>query len=249
LLAIAEVAGDEWKLAAWKAARMIEAVADSFDASIGVQLLQAIKAAFDARGVDRLTSAGLIQDLTGDPTAPWATYNKGKPVSERQVAKLLAPYGIRPKVVRLPDGSTPRGYRVEWFTEAFDRFCTLSSSPTPEFIRNTATDLFSKDFSQFSSATDGRDVADKKDEKLNEINACCGVADEKGGPAANGALSRATRSQLASLARAHADDIRRGTEVDLGAVEALVRGRVEAAGVDPEQVETEVAAVMRLVFQ
>src|SRR5262249_14817605 len=39
------------------------AVADTFDPSIGVELLRAIKVAFEARGMDRITSAGLITDI------------------------------------------------------------------------------------------------------------------------------------------------------------------------------------------
>src|SRR5262245_60975903 len=94
LLAIAEACGSEWKTAAWKAALAIEAVADTFDPSIGVELLRAIKAIFEAqasapRNRDRITSAQLIEALVADKTAPWATYNKGKDISERQVAGLL----------------------------------------------------------------------------------------------------------------------------------------------------------------
>src|SRR5262249_58055478 len=85
LLAIAESGGGEWKKTGWKAALAIEAVADTFDPSIGVELLRAIKAVFDARGKqlqnknkDRITSADLITELLADETAPWATYNRGK---------------------------------------------------------------------------------------------------------------------------------------------------------------------------
>src|SRR5262249_53927701 len=185
LLAIAEAGGSDWKTAGWKAALAIEAVADTFDPSIGVELLRAIKAAFEARGVDRITSAGLITDLTADETAPWATYNKGKPISQRQVAGLLKSYGIKPKVIRLDDGSTPRGYLLEWFTDVFERFCTSSGTQPPISSATSATDLFSQDFSQFSSATSASLVADKKDEKSAEINDVADVADKNGGRAEN----------------------------------------------------------------
>ena len=110
LLAIAEAAGGDWKTAAWNAARAIEAVADTFDPSIGVELLQAIKAAFEARAKeprnkDRITAPGLITDLVADETARWATYNKGKPISQAQVKNLLKPYGIKPKTIRWDDGT------------------------------------------------------------------------------------------------------------------------------------------------
>jgi hypothetical protein len=130
LLAVAEAGGGEWKKEGWKAALAIEAIAATFDPSIGVQLLVAIKGAFAARGKDRITSAGLITDLVADETAPWATYNKGKPISQRQVAKLLDGYGIKPKTIRLDDGSFPKGYLLECFIDAFTRFC---SRPNPGF--------------------------------------------------------------------------------------------------------------------
>ena len=130
LLAIAEACGGEWKTAAWAAARAIEAVADTFDPSIGVELLRAIKAAFAARAADRIKSADLLNELVADATAPWATYNKGKQISERQVAGLLKPYGIKPKTIRLDDG-TAKGYLLEWFTDVFARYCASSTEEPP----------------------------------------------------------------------------------------------------------------------
>jgi hypothetical protein len=135
LLAIAEACGGEWKTAAWAAALAIEAVADTFDPSIGVELLRAIKAAFAPRGTDRIKSVDLLNELVADTTAPWATYNKGKPISERQVAGLLKPYGIKPKTIRLDDGAykgtTAKGYLLEWFTDVFARYCASSTEEPP----------------------------------------------------------------------------------------------------------------------
>src|SRR5262249_7185208 len=76
----------------------------------------------------------------------------------------------KPKVIRLDDGNTPRGYLLEWFVDVFDRFCTPSSARDPNLSATSATDLFSQDFSQFSSATSPLDVADKNDEKSSDIN-------------------------------------------------------------------------------
>src|SRR5262249_20828006 len=132
LLAIAEAGGSEWKTAAWKAAKVIEAVADTFDPSIGVQLLWAIKAAFKARENDtknkgRITTPDLNAELVADETARWATYNRGKPITQAQVKNLLKPYGIKPKTIRWEnaDGtvSFPKGYQLEWFTDPFERLC------------------------------------------------------------------------------------------------------------------------------
>ena len=56
-------------------------------------------------------------------------------------------------------------------------------STIPGSIRHTATDLFSQDFSPFSSATGPIDVADKNGEKPFDFNGCGAVAAEKPGEA------------------------------------------------------------------
>src|SRR5262249_9856940 len=104
-------------------------------------------------------------------------------ISQRQVAGLLKPYGIKPKVIRLDDGSTPRGYLLEWFTDVFDRFCTASNAQPPSSSATSATDLFSHDFSPMSSATSLFDVADKNDKKPSDINDVADVADKNRGEA------------------------------------------------------------------
>jgi hypothetical protein len=147
-----------------------------------VQLLGAIKGAFEARGKDRIISAGLVIDLVADETAPWATYNKGKPISQRQVANLLKAYGIKPKVIKLDDGSTARGYLLEWFTDVFSRFYASDGASPPSPSVTNVTDLFSKDFSQFSSVTGENEVTDRKDGKAFENNEVTEVTDRNRGP-------------------------------------------------------------------
>jgi Protein of unknown function (DUF3631) len=178
LLAIAEAAGGDWKKAGWKAALALEAVADTFDPSVGIELLRAIKGAFEARETDRITSAGLISDLVADETAPWATYNKGRSISQRQVASLLKPYEIKPKTIRLDDGGTAKGFMLAWFTDAFGRFCSPYSAKTRGSIRHAVTDLFSQEFSPFSSVTDPIDETDKNDEKHFNNNDVTNVTDQ-----------------------------------------------------------------------
>ena len=265
LLAIAEAGGGDWKKAAWKAALAIEAVADTFDPSIGVELLRAIKAAFDAREAskdaitlankDRITSADLFSELTADETAPWATYNKGKPISQRQVAGLLKPYGIKPRTIKLktipptPEGTTAKGYLLEWFADVFSRFHTPSSPQTPNSSVTAVTSLFSHDFHPSPHPSSGDDGDGRKPCNNNEVTAVTGKNGSEARKTYTG-LSSATRRQLADYARAHADSLRQGgAEIDLGAIEAFVRERVMHAGVDPEQVEPEVATITEMLFQ
>lgn len=51
----------------------------------------------------------------------WATHNRGKPITPRQLAKLLSGYGIKPKTVRFGN-STPKGYERSQFDDAFARY-------------------------------------------------------------------------------------------------------------------------------
>jgi hypothetical protein len=87
---------------------------------------------------------------------------------------------------------------LEWFADAFNRFCTSSSAPDPDSIRNTATDLFSKDFSPFPSATSQNDVADKNDEKPFDINHVADVADKNRGGAEKKGIAPASTTKLKS---------------------------------------------------
>jgi hypothetical protein len=187
LLAVAEAGGGDWEKDGWKAALAIEALAAALDPSIGVQLLGAIKGAFEARGTDRITSAGLINDLIADETAPWATYNKGKPISQRQVANLLKAYGIKPKTIRLDDGSFPKGYLLEWFTDVFSRFYGADGAPTSETSFHTSTDLFSQDFSTSTSTSTDPHVEVRKPFENNDVDMWKPKSECPGGFACDGA--------------------------------------------------------------
>ena len=122
LLAIADLAGGEWPDLARGAALALSSDADATDGTIGVQLLAAIRDIFQQRKVDSLASAVLVNDLTQDPAGLWFEYGRrGEPITAKQVASLLEPYEIHPDVVR--DGTrTYRGYKREWFKDAFERY-------------------------------------------------------------------------------------------------------------------------------
>src|SRR5262249_10896264 len=110
LLAISEACG--WKEAGLRAALAIEMVADTFDPSTACRLVQANKESLEHRRTDRISSATLVSDLITDETGPWATWNRGKPISQRQIAGLLKPFFVEPKSIKLEPGSdkTAKGY-------------------------------------------------------------------------------------------------------------------------------------------
>lgn len=132
LFAIAECAGPEWVEHASTAALALSA--SKPDANVGSEILADIKDAFDSQVVSRISTADLLAALIADPDAPWATYNNGRPLSSRQLNRLLEPYGIHSKTVRFGI-STPKGFEINQFDDAFARYLpatTMAESPADD---------------------------------------------------------------------------------------------------------------------
>lgn len=128
LLAIADVAGGPWPTLARQAALKLSG-AESPTMSAGTELLADIQHVFDARKVERITTADLIAALCEDDEASWATYNRGKPLSPRQLAKRLGGYGVSSKNLKISYGDVKKGFERSQFEEAFARYLTSSHPP------------------------------------------------------------------------------------------------------------------------
>jgi len=130
LFAIADLAGPEWAENARYAAVKLCTEREVEDDSIGVRLLADISMVFAAEGVDRLSSKGLLAALVEIDESPWGTYRHDeRPVTAAQLSGLLRTFEIRSRTVRLSDGSTPKGYLLEQFEDAFARYLP---SETPQ---------------------------------------------------------------------------------------------------------------------
>jgi Protein of unknown function (DUF3631) len=68
----------------------------------------------------------LIEALCADPERPWATFNHGKAMTQRQLSTRLRSFGIVSSSVRF-QGGTLRGYKLEQFAEVFGRYIPSSS--------------------------------------------------------------------------------------------------------------------------
>jgi len=94
-------------------------------------LLKDIKAIFHARETSRLSSEVIVDDLRALEDRPWDEYGKArKPITKNKLADLLKPFGIRPGKVRI-GSSTPNGYRLEQFRDAFERYLRARDGETP----------------------------------------------------------------------------------------------------------------------
>lgn len=121
LLSIADVAGGEWPALARAAAVALHGVEEE-SPSIGVELLRDIEAAFKGCRTDRLATTELLNILNHDEEAPWATWNRGKPMGSHQLARRLSDFGIKSKTIRLPNDGQLKGYLSADFTDAFARY-------------------------------------------------------------------------------------------------------------------------------
>jgi putative DNA primase/helicase len=132
LLAIASCASPDWLERATVAALKMS-IASEVQASTGNDLLADIREVLAKWEKPTIKSADLIDQLIQDEDLGWSTYNRGKPFTPRQLAKLLGVYGIKPRTVRQPktalepNGSTPKGYEVADFKDAFDRYLKVSA--------------------------------------------------------------------------------------------------------------------------
>jgi putative DNA primase/helicase len=131
LLAIADVAGGSWPGMARQAALTISRGREG-NLMLGAELLVDIRSVFEEKRAERISTADLIAALIEDDEGPWATYNRGRPISPRQISKRLRDYGIASKNIRV-DYAVTKGFEYSQFQDAFLRYL-----PPPEIIRYAA---------------------------------------------------------------------------------------------------------------
>jgi putative DNA primase/helicase len=119
LLAIADLAGGTWPKEARRAACLLSG--EEQDGDIGVELLRDIRSAFGDGDVIR--SSDLVAQLTADPERPWAEWKHGRPLTQKQLAGLLAPFHIISLTVHPPGQPDGKGYRRIDFEEAWAAYC------------------------------------------------------------------------------------------------------------------------------
>jgi len=122
LLAIADLVGGVWPERARVAALTLSGGEDAEGDSVRVQLLADIQDVFEHRGADRISSDDLTNELITLEDRPWAEYSRGKPLTKARLSRLLRPFRVVSKSIRLPDGRTPKGYLVDQFNDAFSRY-------------------------------------------------------------------------------------------------------------------------------
>ncbi|WP_406867596.1 DUF3631 domain-containing protein [Paraburkholderia fungorum] len=143
LRAVGILAGQRWTEIADKLAVMFSSQIDE-DPSVGGELLRDIGIALTETGKTQITSAALIQALSGDSEKRWANYNGyGRAITDRQIAKLLRPYGVRSKAVT--PGDRRRGYRLEDLQPAIEAYAARGDEPEPDLLGPLLADMDAMD--------------------------------------------------------------------------------------------------------
>jgi putative DNA primase/helicase len=134
LLAIAMTAGGDWLRIGCTASLKLSG-GERESQTTGIELLSDIREIFADR--DKVSTADLIMLLCNDEEKPWVTFNQGKPITPRQVARRLREYGIHSHTIR--NGvDTAKGYIIDQFTESFSRY--LSCTPEISVTTSQAND-------------------------------------------------------------------------------------------------------------
>ena len=123
-LAIADLAGGDWPKLARRAA--IRLARERREPSVGIRGLEMFRVLFATHGTE-ITSADVQRWFAADQDDEWAEFNgPGRPITKRQIALLIADYGINPGVIHPRGSKADRGYKEEWFADAFARYLKLT---------------------------------------------------------------------------------------------------------------------------
>jgi putative DNA primase/helicase len=200
---------------------------------------------------DEIPSSTLAEGLAAIEGRPWAEYGRGgKPITPNKLALVLKRAEVAPDYIG-PKTNRCRGYTLNQFQDAFERMLapekgTSKCAPyaPPDSMGTSST------FQSVHPETGAHPEKSQKPPENGQVHRVHSSESLFQGEALATTLSRGTREQLASLARTRADSLRQGAaDLNLDAIEAFVRERVEAAVDDPDQIEPEVATIMDMLFQ
>lgn len=171
LFAIAEVVGGSWP-GKVKAA-MTKLVALTDDDVTGAKLLIDIRDIFELTGNDRIFSNDLVDELKALTESPWGDWSRGKGLSANGMGRLLKPFGIKSKNVRIEEEQY-KGYTLDSFQDAFNRYIPRDLSVPPSQCN---------DFKNLDENPSVPSIIDETDEKhgkqLNLLDWDSGTAEKQ----------------------------------------------------------------------
>jgi hypothetical protein len=170
LLAVADAAGGDWPERARVAAVALVADAKGSTPSLGVRLLTDLKRIFG--NSDVLPTDALLSELHAIDESPWGDI-KGKPLDARGLSKLLKPYEVAPKNVRIGNTIT-KGYRRSDLYDPWSRYVVSVSHKESATSATSATGAHLNN----SVLTQLHIVTDENELQATDDAGCDGVTGE-----------------------------------------------------------------------
>jgi hypothetical protein len=132
LLAVADSAGQEWSGRGRRALlRLFEVqAADEATKEIGVLLLADLRDLFTERDAQWMPSQEIVAVLGRMEDRPWSDWKANKSITKSQLARVLCPFKVKPKLYRLPGGDPLRGYSADSFAAVWGRYLPATSPLT-----------------------------------------------------------------------------------------------------------------------
>jgi Protein of unknown function (DUF3631)/VirE N-terminal domain len=141
LFAVAEVVGGNWPQRCADAFTKLNSAASKAETDgLKEMLLADIQGLFKT---DRMFSRELIECLSEITERPWPEVCRGKPITERWLARNLGLFGIHPKQLRIGEDNG-RGYELADLVEAFERYLPNPASPSVTPLQIEGKEPFSK---------------------------------------------------------------------------------------------------------
>jgi Protein of unknown function (DUF3631) len=194
LLYIADLLGGTWPERGRQAALGISGLAVSTEQIAGIELLADLQRFFqdkfkpDAAGKlpePKAATERILGFLTDDAERPWATWRRGKPLDAKGLARLLNPFDVKSKNLKMKregtnDEYVVRGYRGD-DPNLIDAWASYPSSrETPDSPATAATSRQSRIVTpQNSPATEGSGSGTENGNSPNDSASVAAVAGEQ----------------------------------------------------------------------
>jgi len=175
LRSIAEAIGGDWPEQAKLAAVTISGESTDTE-TVGVQLLADIYEIFGTENKEKIPSKDLCEYLKDLEERPWATWSKGFPISQNQLARKLKGFGISSKDIRQPDDKVVRGYDKDNFLEAWERYCVSRPQNPVSKCYGATTRMDTGQTPVFQGATEESCSTSENGTLANAGTACSTVA-------------------------------------------------------------------------
>jgi uncharacterized protein DUF3631 len=117
-------------------AAMVILFANRPDEDFGVVLLTDIRGIFDRLNIDRVASTVLVDALLALDESMWTDWRgpndsgPSRKLNQTGLSRLLRPFDIRPRTIRLAGDRTSRGYLRSQFESAWAAYCPRADTPT-----------------------------------------------------------------------------------------------------------------------